>query len=736
MKFGKFSGQQTTPTQQLLVQLRNTVDAGRMVSPESAKTMFALESAQDFQLNALNTAHEGLSTAIESIAAELGFGAKLTAAQIAAGSIGGLIAADPRHLLSRKSLAGVVATEGAVVVQTMGAADGMMDRAFGLEAYDERENKNASIYSIAYNMQSARQDEFGETFFPTLVLTPDQVGFGVTVDLMTVFDAVQHNVDGTFRDFAKKNIIRAVADHTVLKKEQTRVIPAVRPQNVAQFVDAAVVAPAAVIVEGQSITTAPLKIGKELNLIAVGQTDTLLSTGVMDNTDTLDTFLNLKNVYVKFGADVLRFNVSNLPLANFTYATQNNYRVMQLNFETTSVLINNTTKQADGSPLVDLAAIVTGNMIARVELKLTGSVNIETGKTSVYGNAVATHVVLNSAGQQLDKAVAPAAPVAPAASNDITPCLACKNCHFARFCSPECLESHKEIECFGILNNPVIQIIESFVKRCEQTSFFQMIQKALNLEKPTKEQEALLGSCWMTAFALLRFVTGYEGIDALMSHRNNMETMLIAQDWNASDNEELRENCMERCSIISKIANPVPLIGWILPGENFMKNSPYRQIQLSYEHAFAVIPLYTKNQEGVIEPTENAVLVHSFGKDTSATDAIDEKGPKNMLKIALINKKVFWIALRAFIASKVWSNSVASCFERAFGVKKSFDGRTIHPVFDAIPFVPPKCVNCGKITPPTPCSRCLSAVYCSVACQKADWPKHREICKDAKQDEK
>lgn len=411
MKFGKFSGQQTTPTQQLLVQLRNTVDAGRMVSPESAKTMFALESAQDFQLNALNTAHEGLSTAIESIAAELGFGAKLTAAQIAAGSIGGLIAADPRHLLSRKSLAGVVATEGAVVVQTMGAADGMMERAFGLEAYDERENKNASIYSIAYNMQSARQDEFGETFFPTLVLTPDQVGFGVTVDLMTVFDAVQHNVDGTFRDFAKKNIIRAVADHTVLKKEQTRVIPAVRPQNVAQFVDAAVVAPAAVIVEGQSITTAPLKIGKELNLIAVGQTDTLLSTGVMDNTDTLDTFLNLKNVYVKFGADVLRFNVSNLPLANFTYATQNNYRVMQLNFETTSVLINNTTKQADGSPLVDLAAIVTGNMIARVELKLTGSVNIETGKTSVYGNAVATHVVLNSAGQQLDKAVAPAAPV-------------------------------------------------------------------------------------------------------------------------------------------------------------------------------------------------------------------------------------------------------------------------------------------------------------------------------------
>jgi hypothetical protein len=293
----------------------------------------------------------------------------------------------------------------------MGAADGMSERAFGLEAYDERENRNASIYSIAYNMQSARQDEFGETFFPTLVLTPDQVGFGVTVDVMTVFDAVHHNIDGTFRDFGKKNIIRAVADHTVLKKEQTRVIPVVRPQTVAHFVDPAIVAPVAVMVEGQSITTAPLKSGKELNLISLGQTDSLLATGVMDNTDTLDTFLNLKNVYVKFGADVLRFNVTNLPLANFTYATQNNYRVMQLNFETTSVLINAGTKQVDGSALVDLAGVVTGNLIVRVELKMTGSVNIETGKTSLYGNAVATHVVLDSAGNQLDKAVAPAAPV-------------------------------------------------------------------------------------------------------------------------------------------------------------------------------------------------------------------------------------------------------------------------------------------------------------------------------------
>jgi hypothetical protein len=72
---------------------------------------------------------------------------------------------------------------------------------------------------------------------------------------------------------------------------------------------------------------------------------------------------------------------------------------MVLNFKTNSVLINGNTKQADGSDLVALAGIYNGtpgtndDFIVRLELQLTGSVNIETGETTVFGNLVGVYTV-------------------------------------------------------------------------------------------------------------------------------------------------------------------------------------------------------------------------------------------------------------------------------------------------------------------------------------------------------
>jgi hypothetical protein len=82
---------------------------------------------------------------------------------------------------------------------------------------------------------------------------------------------------------------------------------------------------------------------------------------------------------------------------------------MNLAFTTTSVLINKDTKQHNGSALVDLLGIVTNDLIVRVELQMSGTVNIETGETSVFGNMVGAYVVRNADGQELDMTAAPAA---------------------------------------------------------------------------------------------------------------------------------------------------------------------------------------------------------------------------------------------------------------------------------------------------------------------------------------
>merc|ERR1712098_470382 len=48
-----------------------------------------------------------------------------------------------------------------------------------------------------------------------------------------------------------------------------------------------------------------------------------------------------------------------------------------------------------------------------------------------------------------------------------------------------------------------------------------------------------------------------------------------------------------------------------------------------------------------------------------------------------------------------------------------------------------KCANCGVFEESEKqfqkCSRCGFVFYCSKACQKSDWPNHKQICKIRKQ---
>ena len=410
----KQTGMVISPVNKMVEMLQQAVNSSQVVTPALARSAISMEGLRDDQIHGLTVASNELSTSLEAIATELGMENRLTTAQIDAGVAAGIMAGDFKNFLSRKIDTLTVSQEGSGVVQQFGLTDTMTERSFSLEAYDERENRNAVVYSIAYNMQSARQDEFGETFFPTLVTTPDNVGFGITVNLMLVYDAIERKISGSFEDFKKKNIIRAVTDSTVLKKEQTKVIPVHRAQSADKFVAPGIVAPFAMMQEGESITTAPLAVGKKIDLIGLSQTDALIAAGVMDMTDSLDSYINMQNIYATIGADVLKFNTTNLPLANFTYSTQNNYRTMTMNFQTTSILINHNTKQVDGSALVDLAGIVTGDMIVRLDVMMSGQSNIETGETTVFGNSLTVHSVQDASGNQLDMTAAPAAAIVAA----------------------------------------------------------------------------------------------------------------------------------------------------------------------------------------------------------------------------------------------------------------------------------------------------------------------------------
>ncbi len=306
------------------------------------------------------------------------------------------------------------ATENAVVevVTSSNVADGGYSRAYSSEAYDNTNNRSANIYSIAYNLQASRQDEFGETFFPTITVAPDEVGLGITVRLLMVFNNFFRNPNGELNDYDKINIIRALTDWKILRNELTRIYPVYTSASSGLFVDSQTIAPTTVEVENVSIQTAPMAVGKKYSLLGISQTEQLLQAGMMDVTDSIEPAMDLENIYVTFTStvngtaytDTLKFSTKELPYSNFIYNPQQNYRIMQLNFRTSSLLMNQNITTVDGTAPTNpfLQALVSGNYALRMDCEVNGNCNIEIGDTVVYGNSISLNSLVDANGNPVD----------------------------------------------------------------------------------------------------------------------------------------------------------------------------------------------------------------------------------------------------------------------------------------------------------------------------------------------
>ena len=279
-----------------------------------------------------------------------------------------------------------------------GMADGMSNRLPAFEAYDEKDNRNAVAYSVVYNMVAGRQNEFGEAFFPTVTVTNDNVGVQVSIRLIQVYNDFKRETDGALADYRKKNIVKAMIDNTILKNDMTRIFPVFRAGvNEDKFVDTATIPSYVVDNEGESIETAPLKIGESFDLLALSQTDTLIANGLMDATDSIDPAVELDNIYVTFAADKYRLKVRGLAGANFVYGPQDNYRLQRLNFRTTGIMVNKDLKQIDGSDPADLADIVTNDLVVYIGVDMFGDINVEKGDTIVHAPKIYVARVVDTA---------------------------------------------------------------------------------------------------------------------------------------------------------------------------------------------------------------------------------------------------------------------------------------------------------------------------------------------------
>ncbi len=397
-------------TGKVLSAVRNTLnDVKGTTSLIEVSRSLGMESMTEGQVGQLNTALETMTSRTANMVAGLGIEG-ISVQQQSSMVAAAIAAADLKSFAARGlSMEAIESAKGVVGNAVM--SDAFANRLPAMEAYDESNNRDSVVYTVAYNFLAAKQNDFGETFYPTHVVSNDNVGVTVSLRLIQVYDDIKRNVNGALARFNRKNIVKALIDSTILKNEMTRVVPVVRPASLANFVDPALVPAAAVVLEGESINTAPLKVGVEMDIIGLSQTDTLLAAGVMDRTDGLDRSINLQNVYIQVGADVLSYNVSNLATSNFLAQPQENYKRHALNFNSHSLVVNKSKKRADNTALVELAAVVTEDLILQLKINMTGTVNIEEGGLVVYGNSIKIEKAFDAAGVELALTHAKVAPL-------------------------------------------------------------------------------------------------------------------------------------------------------------------------------------------------------------------------------------------------------------------------------------------------------------------------------------
>ena len=391
------TGKTGSPLKQLVEQVSTVIREGgaEFSSPQQTQQVINLESLSYNELSNLNQSAQSIAEVLRSTFETLSEHSKafgfenLTPTQLEAGVMTAMAAGDPVQYAKAALDTNIKSPNGVPVISPESyGAHGALDYRFdvALEAFDERELARMLPYSVIFNIQAARQNEFSETFYPTTVVSPDKAGYEIRCDWITVFNGHKRQLSGKPSNFNQRKLIEAVVDYKVLEDEATKVVPYRVPENENFFVDNALVATFDREVSGVAVPTGPLKVGVKTDILALSQHPGLIGLGVMDETDALDGRLYLENIYVAtgHGNEVVRFNVSRLPRNGFLKSQEGNDRELALTFKNESILINASTQTYDNVDPVPFDAIRLGDLKVFISINLSGHANVEFGTVQIY----------------------------------------------------------------------------------------------------------------------------------------------------------------------------------------------------------------------------------------------------------------------------------------------------------------------------------------------------------------
>lgn len=274
----------------------------------------------------------------------------------------------------------------------------------GLENYNEKSSRDFRVVSMMFNLSAARQDEFGETLYPTVVVNPAEGGVVQNVTYAAVLKDVYHKTTGQLWDPQEVNMVEAYRRPSILEDTATILFPVVDPadKNKAVFVDPAVIPPRSVDDgHGGEVLTAPLAVNQTFDLLGVSNQAQLNQANLLDLSDTIDPAMRLKAIYVKTTGGVIRFQTSRLPSAVFTPALVGDSRNINLTFNSESLSITGAAKLIDGSTNAAIDEIASRGWTLRIGASLSGHVSTSRGSSNIMAGKANIVSVFDTDGQKL-----------------------------------------------------------------------------------------------------------------------------------------------------------------------------------------------------------------------------------------------------------------------------------------------------------------------------------------------
>lgn len=298
---------------------------------------------------------------------------------------------------------------GVIAATPMGASS-----QYAMESFDPATIEKFLAATVVANAQSALAGSFEDAFFPQILVPAGEHGIDLSLTIPLIYSNTKRDVGGAVFDIKKTSIVQAILTPSVLESDATTIWP----QSTSNTEPATLVLHSDVptltkVISGVDVTTRPVKFGAEVDIIGLSNTPGLIAQKIFDETDQLDSIMNLGTVYYKvtavkgvttvasvFAVDVSHQNGSLLTqvaagkVQQFQTAT-----TVNLPLNPASVPVNGDTQAAFTTQMEEILGVAPGtDFNINISMKLSAEADTESGYFLVNANNTAISALYDAAG--------------------------------------------------------------------------------------------------------------------------------------------------------------------------------------------------------------------------------------------------------------------------------------------------------------------------------------------------